>query len=134
MAIEIERRFLVATPGWESGAGSSSLIRQAYLSVTPASSIRIRIKNDVSASLTVKSAKSEIARSEFEYPVPLEDAEELLTLRMGHLIEKRRFIVIIDWARWEVDVFSGIFEGLVIAELELDDCTRQFDRPSWLGE
>lgn len=134
MAIEIERKFLVASPDWERSAASSSLIRQAYLVVTPAASVRIRIENDDTASLTIKSTKSEMERAEFEYAIPLEDAEQLMALSVGNAIEKRRYRLPADWGCWEIDVFSGALQGLVIAEIELDHKDRYFDRPRWLGE
>ena len=82
----------------------------------------------------MKSAGPAIRRHEFEYPIPLGDAEALLGLRCGRLIEKRRHVVPHGALRFEVDVFSGDLAGLVIAEIELPDETTAFVRPAWLGE
>lgn len=133
MPVEIERRFLVANAEWKSSAEASSQIRQAYLAATVEASVRVRIKDSVSAFLTIKSAKAEIERAEFEYAIPIADAEHLITLRLGKLIEKQRFILTAGSTRWEIDVFEGELQGLVIAEIELDDKDRPIDRPLWLG-
>ncbi len=133
MAIEIERRFRVASSDWERSAEAPSRIRQAYLALTHAAAIRVRIKNDTTAFVTIKSAVAGIERAEFEYPIPLADAEELMAMRTGRVIEKRRYGVAVDQAQWEIDVFDGELAGLVIAEIELDDKDGHFDRPAWLG-
>lgn len=133
MAIEIERRFLVARPDWRQRAVAAKRIAQAYLSVTPEAAVRLRIVNGEAAWLTIKSGNAGIARAEFEYPIPAADAEEMMALRTGIVIEKRRHIAEIGGDRWEVDVFEGALSGLVIAEIELDDAGRDFQRPDWLG-
>lgn len=132
MGVEIERKFLVATDGWRDAVASHSDIRQAYLAVNDMNTVRVRIK-DEEAFLTVKSAGPAIRRDEFEYPIPLEDAETLLALRSGRLIEKRRHIVPQGALRWEIDVFVGDLTGLVIAEIELPDESTAFAQPAWLG-
>jgi adenylate cyclase len=134
MAIEIERRFLVEGSDWKQSAQAPSHIRQAYLALTSAASVRIRIKNDDDATLTIKSAQAGIERAEFEYAIPAADAEKLMALRTGRVIEKQRHGVAIGKAYWEVDVFGGELRGLVIAEIELDHKDRHFERPGWLGE
>lgn len=134
MAIEIERRFFVAGAEWLDAVESSAWVRQAYLATGPASSVRVRLQDDICAWLTIKSAASEMTRAEFEYPIPIDDAKELLELRTGAIIEKRRHIVVVKGARWEVDVFSGDFAPLVIAEIELETKDQIFSRPNWLGE
>jgi adenylate cyclase len=133
MAVEIERRFLVTGDGWKTGAKTSQAIRQAYLSATPEASVRVRIKNGETAALTIKSGRAEIARDEFEYKIPVADAEQLMALRTGIVIEKQRFIVPVGAAQWEIDVFAGALAGLVIAELELDSTEGVFERPPWIG-
>lgn len=132
MGVEIERKFLVASDGWRSEVASHSHIRQAYLAVNDMSTVRVRITDDA-AFLTIKSAGPALRRDEFEYPIPLEDAEALLALRSGRLIEKRRHIVPQGALRWEIDVFAGDLAGLVIAEIELPDEATAFARPAWLG-
>lgn len=134
MATEIERKFLVTGSAWRALAGRSMAICQSYLARTDAATVRIRIVDDATAFLTVKSTKPGPARSEFEYPIPLEDARDLMTLRTGHAIEKRRHIVQLGDACFEIDVFEGRHDGLVIAEIELPDVDAPFERPSWLGE
>ncbi len=134
MAVEIERRFLVAASDWRENAVSSSFIKQAYLSVTSASTIRVRIKNGETAFITIKSAKSEIERAEFEYSIPVDDANQLIAFSIGKLIEKQRFIIPVGHLRWEIDVFAGDLAGLVIAEIELSDKDINFSLPGWLGE
>jgi adenylate cyclase len=133
MGVEIERKFLVESEAWRDEVASHSDIRQGYLAVTGGNTVRVRIKDDA-AFLTVKSAGPAIRRQEFEYPIPLNDAEALLALRCGRLIEKRRHVVPHGALRFEVDVFSGDLAGLVIAEIELPDETTAFVRPAWLGE
>ena len=93
MPKEIERKFLVSGNGWRKGANRGKSIRQAYLSLTNTVALRIRIVGKTRAYLTIKSARSGISRSEFEYPIPVKDARELMKLRAGRLIEKRRHIV-----------------------------------------
>lgn len=118
MPIEIERKFLIASEAWRTEVANHSGIRQAYLAVTDTAAVRVRIV-DAAAFLTIKSAGPAISREEFEYSIPLGDAEALLALRTGRLIEKRRYIVPHGTLRWEIDVFSGDLAGLVIAEIEL---------------
>ena len=132
MPIEIERKFLIASEAWRTEVASHSGIRQGYLAVTDTAAVRVRIV-DAAAFLTIKSAGPAISREEFEYSIPLGDAEALLALRTGRLIEKRRYIVPHGALRWEIDVFSGDLAGLVIAELELPSEGTAFARPAWLG-
>jgi len=134
MATEVERKFLVSGNEWRDQVAHSVLIRQAYLSFTAAMAIRIRIVDDAAAFLTIKSAEPGLARSEFEYPVPVADAAGLIALRTGQVIEKRRHLVRIGGMQWEIDVFEGVHEGLVIAEIELPDRDATFERPPWLGK
>ncbi|MGF1620381.1 MAG: CYTH domain-containing protein [Rhodomicrobiaceae bacterium] len=133
MAIEIERRFLVVNSSWRESAEAPRQFRQAYLALTGQASIRIRIVEKAEAYMTIKSAQAEIERLEFEYSIPVEDAETLMEMRSGNMIEKQRHIVSCGNARWEIDVFSGVLAGLVIAEIELPDRDMQFSRPDWLG-
>ena len=133
MATEVERKFLVTGDDWKRQITRSFTVRQAYLSFTDAMHVRIRIVDEAAAFLTIKSAAPDIARSEFEYSVPLADAEGLIALRTGRVVEKRRHIVRIADAQWEIDEFEGDHAGLVIAELELRQADAYFERPSWLG-
>lgn len=134
MGQEIERKFLTCGGGWQSAVSRVSDLRQAYLATTERSSVRIRIKDDAAAFLAIKSAEAGPSRLEFEYRVPVDEAKALFELRVGHIVEKRRHIVVVAGARWEVDLFHGVLSGLVIAELELTDAEQQFHMPDWIGE
>jgi adenylate cyclase len=133
MSFEIERKFLVLSDVWRYSAIRHTKIRQAYLDSNANVSIRIRIKDDSSATLTLKSRSSKLRRREFEYAIPTLDAEELMSLRRSHIVEKVRHIVPHDNLSWEVDVFSGENEGLVVAEIELPDENHQIKLPPWIG-
>lgn len=131
MAHEIERKFLVTGETWRTGTAGVPYV-QGYLSQDPDRVVRVRRAGD-RAFLTIKGRTRGITRPEFEYPIPLADAEELLKLCQGSLVEKTRFTV--PWAgkHWEVDVFHGANTGLVVAELELASEEEPFERPPWLG-
>ncbi len=133
MAQEIERKFLVTGSGWKRYVERSLRIRQSYLALTNSVSIRIRIVDGRVAWLTIKSAAQQMDRIEFEYPIPLADAEELMDMGTGRLVTKRRHIVPLGPARWEIDVFEGEKAGLVLAEIELPSITARVERPDWLG-
>jgi adenylate cyclase len=134
MPMEIERKFLVSTSSWRKHANRGKAIRQAYLALTDTISLRVRIIGNAKAYLTIKSAQSETARSEFEYPIPLQDARALMKLRIGDLIEKQRHVVKAGKDQYAVDVFKGDHRGLVIAEIELATERTRFERPKWLGK
>jgi adenylate cyclase len=134
MALEIERKFGVSGDGWKLLVGRTRRLRQAYLTKNGRLSIRVRIDGDVSGTLTIKAARSGLERHEYEYTIPLTDAEELMLQREGSIISKVRHIVPIDGLNWEIDVFDGENAGLVIAEIELDRADRTFEQPEWLGE
>lgn len=132
MAFEIERKFLVDTKKWQPAAPGTQLI-QAYLGLDPLPVVRIRIKGE-KAVLTIKGPSRTITRPEFEYEIPLADAQELLKLAISEPIAKTRYEVFHDGLKWEIDVFSGKNEGLVIAELELLNENQQFNLPEWVLE
>ena len=134
MGAEIERKFLVRGDGWKSHADGGSRLRQAYLAATDGCAIRVRIKDDENAYLTIKSARPGASRDEFEYDVPLADARAMLPLRTGEVIEKTRYRVPASDLTWEIDVFAGAHDGLVVAEIELPEEGTRFDRPDWLGD
>ena len=132
MAKEIERKFLVRE-GWQP-EGEGDYIAQGYLSATETAAVRIRIRKG-RGYLTVKSNVSGVTRLEYEYEVPLADAQEMLKLCRGSLIEKHRYLLPAGGGRqWEVDVFHGDNEGLRVAEIELSSEEEEFARPWWLGE
>jgi adenylate cyclase len=109
-------------------------IRQAYLTKNGRVAIRIRIEDEDRATLTIKTAQPSVLRREYEYDIPVADAEELLEFRDGTVIEKTRYEVPIGNLVWEIDVFAGDNSGLVIAEVELTSGDQEFCRPEWLGE
>ena len=133
MPQEIERKFLVANDGWRAVADGGRTLRQAYLAETDRAAIRVRIVDDATAVITIKSAKPALSRGEFEYPVPLADAKALTELRQGSVLEKTRFHVPHVGITWEVDVYAGDNAGLVIAEIELQSETAAVELPSWVG-
>ena len=134
MGVEIERKFLVRSESWRSAVMSSSLLRQGYLSSNAKATVRVRSTDDASAVITLKGQAQGIVRSEFEYPIPIEDARELLALAAPHVIEKRRHIVPFEGLVWEVDVFEGRHAGLVLAEVELDSQWQSVPLPDWVGQ
>ena len=132
MPTEIERKFLVKSDAWKDGPPGVE-IRQGYLANDKERSVRVRLAGD-KAFITVKGAGEGITRSEFEYPVPLEDAREMLALCLPSLIEKTRHERRHAGHLWEVDEFQGDNDGLVVAEIELDAEDRDFEKPEWAGE
>lgn len=132
MADEIERKFLVVGDGWRGGASGLRYV-QGYLSRDPERIVRVRRAGE-KAFLTIKGLARGVSRKEFEYSVPLADAEELLRLCLRPLIEKVRTVVEYHGKRWEVDEFAGENAGLVVAEIELTREEEPFDRPPWAGQ
>ncbi|MFI3185523.1 MAG: CYTH domain-containing protein [Methylococcaceae bacterium] len=134
MAIEIEHKFLLANDDWRKHVSRSVKYRQGYLSSQASSSIRVRISNE-HAWLNIKSATIGTHRHEYEYEIPLTDADEILTnLCRKPLIEKTRYFVTHDQHLWEIDEFEGDNQGLIVAEIELDVIGRSFSKPLWLGQ
>lgn len=134
MATETERKFLVKGE-FRDKAVKKIEITQAYLSVDPFKTIRIRITND-EAFLTVKSPRKEgkIARGEWEFSIPAADARELMDICLPGRVIKTRHIIPAGKRKFEVDVFHDKNEGIVIAEIELGSEDEYFDKPEWLGE
>jgi len=133
MAIEIERKFLVRGDGWRS-LSVGSIYRQGYITSAPGKTVRVRVAGD-RGYLTIKGTTVGYRRSEFEYPIPVEDAEEMLaTLCDRPLIEKKRHQISVGDLIWEIDEFFGDNEGLILAEVELIDEGQIFDLPEWIGE
>ncbi len=134
MAIEIERKFLLCDEGWRDAADSGTRFRQGYLIGAERASVRVRIEGE-KANINIKSATLGIQRQEFEYPIPLDEAEELLdTLCEQPQISKTRYLVPYGEHTWEIDVFDGDNAGLVVAEVELAAEDEAFARPPWIGE
>ncbi len=134
MAIEIERKFLLRNDSWREQGGPGTPYRQGYLAGGTCSSVRARIEGN-QANLNIKSGDLSIRRTEYEYPIPLKDAQEILdNLCPGGIIEKTRYRVLHAGHVWEIDVFVGDNQGLVVAEIELQHEDEEFERPDWLGE
>lgn len=134
MALEIEHKFLVRNDRWRAQADDGQRMCQGYLAGNEGMSIRVRVAGE-QAWLNIKHAQSMTVRREFEYAIPLPDAEEIL----AHLceqgrVDKTRFRVPIDEHVFEVDVFHGDNDGLIVAEVELRHEGENFPRPEWLGE
>ena len=132
MAKEIERKFLVKGDEWRRSASAGTRLRQGYLSDGGNAAVRVRIAED-RAFITVKAARPGRVRDEFEYPIPVTDAEQMLALCTGAILEKTRFRIPEGRYVWEVDVYAGDNAGLVLAEIELDGEEATFGKPSWLG-
>jgi len=138
MAIEIERKFLLANQDWRDEVTSSRHILQAYLvsALTEDSkaSVRVRIDDD-SANLNIKSAELGIHRSEYEYDIPVEEAREMInSLCHQPVIDKIRHIIEHGGHHWEIDEFAADNAGLIVAEIELGSADEAFERPQWLGD
>jgi len=139
MGTEIERKFLLADDSWRGQVERSLRMEQGYL-VDPAAfeagfarcSVRVRIAGDA-AWLNVKSARLGIERSEYEYPLPLADAGEMLQALCRGRVCKIRYFVLVEGHTFEIDEFSGDNQGLVVAELELSASDADYPRPAWLG-
>jgi adenylate cyclase len=133
MAAEIERKFLVKGDSWRKLAQGSRYV-QGYISTAKQATVRVRIVGS-QGYLTIKGATVQYTRSEFEYPIPVADAQEMLdTLCDRPFIEKMRYTIAYGNLIWEIDEFAGVNQGLIIAEVELSDEKQQIELPIWIGE
>lgn len=134
MPIEIERKFLLKNDSWRKQVDQGKDYIQGYLIGSRHASVRVRIEGDI-AFLNIKSATLGVRRQEYEYAIPVSDAREMLSkLCEQPLIEKTRYLIQDQNLCWEIDVFKGENEGLVVAEVELESEQQQFASPAWLGE
>ena len=134
MATEIERKFLLKNSDWRKSADNGTAYSQGYLVGSKSSSVRIRTQGE-RAFLNIKSATIDVTRQEFEYEIPFSEATEMLeTLCEKPLINKTRYHIKNGNHVWEIDVFSGDNDGLIVAEIELNDKDESFDKPAWLGD
>lgn len=133
--IEIERKFLVLSNDFINESFSQKRIVQGYLSSNPDRTVRIRIKGD-KGFITIKGKSSDngTTRLEWEREISLTDAETLLTICENGIIDKIRYEIKVGHHVYEVDIFSGENEGLVMAEIELESELESFEKPTWLGE
>jgi adenylate cyclase len=130
--LEIERKFLVRG-AWPT-ASSVQSIRQLYINPGAPVSVRLRDTDGV-YSLTFKKGRSAVVRTEFNLPVEAAQAQRMMQqLGNGNFVEKQRHLVPIGDVMWEIDVFSGQNQGLIVAEIELQSELQSFDRPEWLGQ
>ncbi len=133
MSTEIERKFLITGDAWRD-VGTSTVFRQGYLSTIKERTVRVRAAGD-QGSITIKGITIGATRTEFEYPIPLDDADAMLDeLCERPIIEKTRHVVEVDGTIWEIDEFAGLNEGLIVAEVELDSVDQGFTRPEWIGD
>lgn len=134
MGLEIERKFIVADDSYRALSVGKRHIVQYYLSADPERTVRVRIA-DGRAWLTVKGLTCGCSRGEWEYEVPVADADAMSAMAVGRKVEKTRWIVPTsdDGLRWEVDEFEGDLRGLVVAEIELPSEATPFDRPGFVG-
>ena len=129
---EIERKFLVKNDSWRSLAEGTKY-RQGYLSTNKERTVRVRTIRD-KGFLAVKGLTKDGMRTEFEYQIPMADAETLLDeICERPLIEKKRYQITFGEVTWEVDEFFGENRGLIVAEVELDTPAQAFDKPAWIG-
>jgi adenylate cyclase len=132
MPREIERKFLLKNDGWRALAERSRRMTQGYLASGGRVSVRVRVAGD-DAWLNLKAGGFVASRQEYEYPIPVDEARELLASADGPLIDKTRHYVPHGELEWEIDEFHGDNAGLVVAELELEREGQEFSRPQWLG-
>lgn len=132
--IEIERKFLVTSTAFLDEFHTKNRIVQGYLSSVPERTVRVRIKGE-KGFLTIKgkSSDSGMSRMEWEKEIALEEAEQLLLLCEAGVIDKIRYEIPVGKHLYEVDVFSGENEGLILAEIELESENEAFEKPNWLG-
>ncbi len=134
MATEIEHKFLLKNDNWRKEIYKSVYYKQGYLSSTDKNSIRIRI-SDSNAWINIKSPVVGRQRQEFEYEIPLSDADEILETLCHHpLIEKTRHFVNHQGHVWEIDEFRGDNAGLIVAEIELSSLEEEFTLPEWADQ
>jgi len=135
VALEIERKFLLSNDAWRGLVTQRTLYRQGYL--TPIvqaakASVRVRVEGERGV-LNIKSVRMGIQRHEYEYSIPLVEANEMLDTLCGLIIEKTRHLVPFGAHVWEIDEFHGDNAGLIVAEIELSAVDEAFARPAWLG-
>jgi len=133
MATEIERKYTLKSEDWRNTISSSQRITQGYLAGNDRASVRIRVAGD-HANINIKSATLGITRQEYEYEIPLEDAQNMLEqLCEKPVIDKTRYYVSFAGKTWEIDEFYGENAGLIVAEIELDSIEEEFELPPWIS-
>jgi CYTH domain-containing protein len=134
MKQEIERKFLVISDSWRAVAGPGKICCQGYISSGPSAvTVRVRLLGE-QGFITIKEPMKGISRSECEYEIPAADAEYMIeNLCGGRLVSKKRHLLEVGGMCWEIDEFCGLNEGLIVAEIELENETQSFVSPEWLG-
>ncbi len=133
MAIEIERKFLVRNDSWKQAADAGTPMIQGYMLGDGLASVRVRLEGE-EARLNIKSRTLGVRRQEYEYPIPVDDAREMLDTLCSNTVSKVRYRVVHAGMTWEVDVFEGDNAGLIVAEIELASEDQEFAHPDWLGK
>jgi CYTH domain-containing protein len=134
MPVEIERKFLLANDGWKSQVVRRSHIRDGLIANNNGNKARVRIA-DADATITLKSRRRGPMRTEFEYAIPYSDALEILrTMCDGRVLDKVRHFIPYGGSLWHVDVYEGIFSGVVLAEVELQHADQKLEFPPWIGD
>ena len=134
MPTEIERKFLIKPDLWKDIHPKKSVdIKQAYLSILPEKTIRVRVQGK-KGFITIKGKTTGISRTEYEYNIPLKEALEIIAKFPENLIEKTRHYVLFSGNVWEVDQFKGTNQGLLIAEIELKSEDQKFKLPPWIDK
>lgn len=134
MSVEIERKFLVHKYLWDAIEKPHGLeCKQTYIQNNPEKTVRARTLG-TKGFITLKGKQEGISRREFEYEIPYQDAIEMIALFGEMVIEKIRYIIPFGNHNWEVDVFSGDNEGLIVAEIELQSDSENFEIPSWIAK
>jgi CYTH domain-containing protein len=133
MALEIERKFLVANDGWKNSVARRVRIRDGLIANNKGQKARVRIADDA-ATIALKGRKRGLVRNEFEYAIPFSDAEEMLYLMCdGNVLDKIRHFIPHGSDTWQVDVYEGLLNGVVLAEIELADANQKLTLPDWIG-
>ena len=132
--IEIERKFLIANDAWRHSVVGSVNIRDGLIASYKSRKVRVRISDQI-AVITINGPRRGIARAEYEYEIPLTDAELIMSNICGdETLEKQRYLVEHAGAIWHIDVYGGVLKGVVIAEIELKQEDQKFALPPWVGK
>lgn len=134
MNIETERKFLMKPGLWDLAKKEGAVYRQGYLLRSKTQTIRVRLVEGDKGYITIKGESRGATRQEYEYPIPANDAQELLNRFCAAIVSKKRYKIKVNDKLWEVDEFMGDNEGLLIAEIELEDEAEKFVLPEWVGE
>ena len=134
MATETERKFLVKQNQWNTIKKDGAIYRQGYILRSQSKTIRVRLIEGGKGYITIKGESKGASRAEYEYAIPLKDAKELLTDFCDVVVSKKRFKIKVHGKLWEVDEFMDDNEGLIIAEIELQDEAETFISPEWIDK